>query len=320
MEKLESLDRLLSDRRIKTLGIAGHVRPDGDCIGSTTAVYQYAKKYYPEIQTDLYLEPVSPVFSYIRALQEAKTQAPERTYDLFLTCDVSTRDRIGIAQDCFSRAAYTVCIDHHISNPGFAQVNHVRGEIGSCCEVLFPLMDPEKIDRDIAISLFTGMVHDTGVFQYRNTTPDTLRIAAALMEKNFDFTKLIEESFYEKTYVQNQALGRMLMESTLDSDGRIICGCVDREMMKFYGLGPADLEGFVQQLRLTKGVEAAIFLYELEEQTFKVSLRSNSLINVNTTALVFGGGGHEMAAGCIIPGSREEVFHMLTEELKKQLP
>ena len=319
MEKLQSLDALFSDKKIRTLGIAGHVRPDGDCFGSTTAVYQYVKRYYPKIRTDLYLESASPVFSYISVLEEAKTLDDGRDYDLFLTCDVSTQDRIGVAQESFARAAKTVCIDHHISNTGFADINHIRGNIGSCCEVLYSLMDPEKIDRDIAVSLFTGMVHDTGVFQYTNTTPGTLRIAAALMEKDFDFTRIIEESFYQKTWIQNKVLGRVLQDSEMHCDNKVISGYVDLKMMEQYGIGPADFDGFVQQLRLTKGVEAAIFAYELSAGTFKVSLRSNGAVDVNRTALAFGGGGHEKAAGCMISGTPGEVTRLLTEELKKQL-
>ena len=183
MSELLNLAEFLSDPAIRTLAIAGHVRPDGDCIGSTTALYQYVKKYYPQLQTDLYLEPFSPVFSYIDCLKEAK-QEPEcgKIYDLFITCDVSTKERIAVAESCFDAAKKTICIDHHISNPAFAQINHICGEIGSCCEVLYSLLEPEKIDRDIAVSLFTGMVHDTGVFQYTNTSPDTMRIAGELMK------------------------------------------------------------------------------------------------------------------------------------------
>lgn len=320
MEKLQSLDKLLSDGRIRTMGIAGHVRPDGDCIGSSTAVYQYVKKYFPQIRADLYLEPANPVFSYLSVLKEAKSEDPKQEYDLFLTCDVSTFDRIGVAQDSFSRAAHTVCIDHHVSNPGFADLNYIRGDIGSCCEVIYPLLDPEKIDREIAISLFTGMVHDTGVFQYRNTTPETLRIAAALMEHDFDFSRIIEESFYQKTWIQNRVLGIVLQNSKMHCEERVISGSVDLELMKLYGIGTEDLEGFVQQLRLTKGVEAAIFAYELSRGSFKISLRSNGAVDVNRTATAFGGGGHEKAAGCILTGTAEEVIRLLTEELRKQLP
>ena len=93
-----------------------------------------------------------------------------------------------------------------------------------------------------------------------------------------------DSSFYEKTYVQNQILGRCLMESILIMDGRCIIGVVKKKMMDFYHVEPKDLDGIVQQLRVTKGVEVAIFIYEVKPQEFKVSLRSTGKVNVNEVA------------------------------------
>ena len=92
----------------------------------------------------------------------------------------------------------TACIDHHVSNNGFADVNHVRGEISSASEVLYGLLDSDKIDRSIAVPIYTGMAHDTGVFQYSSTTPETMRIAGELMKTGFDFSRIIDESFTRK--------------------------------------------------------------------------------------------------------------------------
>lgn len=97
--------------------------------------------------------------------------------------------------------------------------NHIEGDVGSACEVLYTLLEPEKVTRSNAEALYTGMIHDTGVFQYSSTTPRTMRIAACLMETGLDFKRIIESSFYEKTYVQNQVMGRVLAESILIMDG-----------------------------------------------------------------------------------------------------
>ena len=102
----------------------------------------------------------------------------EKEYDLFVTCDVSAKDRLAIAAPLFlTLQKKTACIDHHVSNPGFAQINHIQGEVSSACEVLYGLLDPEKVNCTIAKPIYTGMVHDTGVFQYSSTSPDTMRIA-----------------------------------------------------------------------------------------------------------------------------------------------
>ena len=102
-----------------------------------------------------------------------------------------------------------------------------------------------------------------------------MRIAGELMKTGFDFSRIIDESFYQKTYLQNQVMGRVLAESILLQEGKCVVGIPERRENGFYGVEGNDMEGIVSQLRLTAGVEVAIFIYELETQRFKVSLRSN---------------------------------------------
>ena len=163
------------------------------------------------------------------------------------------------------------------------------------------------------------MIHDTGVFQYSSTSPDTMRIAGKLMETGLDFTRIIEESFYQKTYIQNQVMGRVLTESIMLLNGKCIVGCLRRKDMEFYGVDGKDLDGIVSQLRLTSGVEVAIFLYEINTQQFKVSLRSNGKIDVSKIAVYFGGGGHTRAAGCEMQGSMYDVVNNITGEIVHQM-
>lgn len=315
---MENISRELTG--IKTVAIAGHVRPDGDCIGSCMGLYLYLKENYPEIQTDVYLEEPREGFSHIQGLQEIKTVYTEKEpYDLFLVLDVSEKNRIGVAIDGFENARKTLCIDHHISNRGFAQKNIIDSEVSSASELLYTLLEKDKVSRAAAEAIYTGIAHDTGVFQYTCTSPATMRIAAELMEKGVNFSEIIDKSFYEKTYVQNQVLGRCLMESIMVMEGKCIIGCVKQKMMDFYGVEPKDLDGIVQQLRVTRGVEAAIFLYETKAQEFKVSLRSKGTVDVNRVASYFGGGGHVKAAGCTMQGTVYDVINNLTEQLEKEL-
>lgn len=306
---------------VKTVAIAGHVRPDGDCVGSCMGLYLYLKENYPEIVTDVYLELPGEQFSFLSCFAEIKTAyEPGTVYDLLITLDVSDKNRIGVALEGYETAKKRVCIDHHISNRGLGDVNEIRPNASSTCEVLYTLLEEEKVSKVVAEALYTGMVHDTGVFQYSCTSPETMRIAAKLMEKDIPFTKIVEESFYEKTYVQNQILGRCLMESILIMDGKCVIGVVKKKMMDFYHVEPKDLDGIVQQLRVIKGVEVAIFIYEVKPQEFKVSLRSKGKVNVNEVASYFGGGGHVLAAGCTFHGSVYDVMNNLLEIIEKQLP
>ena len=315
---MERIEEILDG--VKTMGIGGHVRPDGDCVGSCMALYLYIKKWYPEIKADIYLEKPKPVFGHIACMDEVHYEAGEpREYDLFVTCDVSAPDRLAVASDYFASAKKTVCIDHHVSNPGFADINHVQGDISSCCEVLYGILDSEKVTLPIATAIYTGMVHDTGVFQYSSTSPETMRIAGELMKTGIPFSRIIDESFYQKTYIQNQVMGRVLAESILLQNGTCIIGYLRRRDMDFYGVEGSDLDGIVSQLRLTKGVEVAIFIYETETQTFKVSLRSNGKVDVSKVAVFFGGGGHTRAAGCDLHGSMYDVINNITAEIERQL-
>lgn len=305
---------------INTVAIAGHVRPDGDCVGSCMGLYLYLKENYPDIAADVYLEQPGAQFSFLSCFKEIKTvYETGKVYDLLITLDVSDKNRIGVAEEAYETAKKRVCIDHHISNRGLGDINEIRPDASSTCEVLYTLLEEEKVSKAVAEAIYTGMVHDTGVFQYSCTSPETMRIAAKLMEKGIPFTKIVEESFYEKTYVQNQILGRCLMESILLMDGKCVIGVVKKKMMDFYHVEPKDLDGIVQQLRIIKGVEVAIFIYEVKPQEFKVSLRSKGKVNVNEVASYFGGGGHVLAAGCTFHGSVYDVMNNLLEIIEKQL-
>ena len=305
---------------IKTVAIAGHVRPDGDCIVSCMGLYLYLKENEPDIKCDVYLETAKEGFSYIKNLEEAKQEYDSQAeYDLLILLDVSSPDRIGVAGEALKTAKKTICLDHHISNHGFADENLIEPEMSSASELLFHLLEEEKITKDVAEAIYTGIASDTGVFKYSCTSPETMRVVAKLMEKGIDFSSIIDQSFYEKSYVQNQILGRCLMESIQVLDKKCIIGCLRKRDLDFYGVGPKELDGIVEQLRLTRGVEVAVFIYETKTQEFKVSLRSKSKVDVNKVASYFSGGGHVRAAGCTMQGSIYDVMNNLLKQIEKEI-
>ena len=109
------------------------------------------------------------------------------------------------------------------------------------------------------------------------------------------------------------------MESILLLDGKVIVGRIRQKEMDFYGVGTEDLEGIVNQLRVTDGVEVAIFLYETGNQEYKVSMRSNGLVDVSKVSSYFGGGGHVKAAGCTMHGTVHDVINNLTLHIERQI-
>ncbi len=312
------LDELVAG--VKTVGISGHVRPDGDCTGACMGVYLYIKKNYPKIKADVFLEEVIPELAFIKDSNEVKIdfESDVESYDLFIVLDCS-KDRIGGAEKFFDAAKRTVNIDHHVSNKGTGDELLIVTDASSACELVVDILDHDKMDVEIAKALYTGMVTDTGVFKYNNTSPKTMKVAADLISFGFDFGSLIDHVFYEKTYLQNQILGRALLESIMLMDGRCIVSVVSKQTMDFYGATSNDLDGIVNQLLLTIGVDCAIFMYELAPLEYKVSLRSNGAVNVSEIAEVFGGGGHVRASGCIINGTQHDVINNLTKYIHRQL-
>lgn len=312
------LNRALA--QVKTVAISGHVRPDGDCVGSCMGLYQYLKNCYPELSIDVYLEEIPDSFSFIEATKEIRHEADtEKEYDLFIALDCGDMGRLGFSGVMFEHAKKTVCIDHHVSNMAFADENYIVPEASSTSELVYRLLDSEKMTTEVAECLYLGIVHDTGVFQYSCTSPETMEAAADLMRKGVRSSEIIDKTFYEKTYAQNQILGHALVDSILFMDGKCIFSYVTKAEMQEHGVGPKDLEGIVSQLRVTQGVEVAIFLYEVGEEEFKVSLRANGDVNVSKVAQFFGGGGHVKAAGVTMKGTVHEIINSLSEQIAAQL-
>ncbi len=299
--------------------ILGHVNPDGDCVGSCLAVYNYIKEWDSSKAVTVRLERAPSKFSYLFGFDAIETEAGEETYDLCICLDSSDEERLGDFKTCFDHSAKTICIDHHITNRGYAQENVIEGHASSACEVLYGQLDENKISKHVAECIYTGIIHDTGVLKYSNTSRKTMEIAGKMMEKGIDFGGIIDGSFYKKTYMQSQILGRALLESITFLDGRCIFSVVRKKDMDFYGVDKSDLDGIVDQLRVIDGIECAIFLYETGVHQFKVSLRSNSSVDVSKIAAYFGGGGHIRAAGCTMSGSVHDVVNNLSAHIAEQL-
>ena len=302
------------------IGIAGHVRPDGDCAGSTLAVYNYIKNNYPNADVRLYLEPIPNIFKFLQRSEEIRSDyTDEIDFDLFIALDCSDLGRLGNAAKYFEHAKETLCIDHHVTNGAFAMDNYIFPKASSTCELVFELLEKEKITREIAECLYTGMVHDTGVFQYSCTSAKTMNIAGQLMEMGIDYPKIVDETFYTKTFNQNKILGQALLNSRLYLDGKVIASVISHQEMMDFDVLPKHLDGIVNQLRITKDVKVALFLYENEDGTFKGSLRVNGEFDVAKIAAVFGGGGHVKAAGFSTSGPAEEAIFRVVAEIEKNI-
>ena len=188
------LNRML--KLADTIAIGGHVRPDGDCIGSSMGLCRYIKENYSDKEVDVYLEEIPEKYRFIKETENVKFAAPEgKVYDLFISLDCADLERLGFSVPLFEQAAHTLCIDHHVSNPGYAQENHIVPEASSTSELVYRLVDKDKLSREAAEALYAGIVNDTGAFQYSCTSPATLRAAAELLEAGVDAPGIIRDTF-----------------------------------------------------------------------------------------------------------------------------
>ena len=303
------------------IAIGGHVRPDGDCVGSTSACAKYIKTNYPEKEVVVYLEKPMPELAYLfDGVHLELNCEPEEVeiFDLFICMDCE-KSRLGFAEMIFDQAKATVDVDHHISNKGCADIDIIHPKASSTGEILYGLLDPEKITREIAESIYVAVIHDTGIFQYSNTSPKTLEVASHLISFGFDFPKIIEDTFYKRTLLQTRILGDVLLSAKVALEGAFIFGGISQEEMERFHVNTDDFEGIVSQLRNVEHVECAAFVYEKAPSIWKVSLRTTDKVDASRICEAHGGGGHKKAAGCMIEGTKEDVLEVLKNDVKKYL-
>ncbi|MBR3072141.1 bifunctional oligoribonuclease/PAP phosphatase NrnA [Fibrobacter sp.] len=322
------LDELLKEA--KTVAIFGHVRPDGDCVGSTLGLYNYICDNYPTIKTSIYLErfpesyKILPRANEIIEIYEENNKSnhyeASEPYDLAILLDTPSYERVGAnGESCLKSAKKTCNIDHHISNPlNLCTINFVDPKASSASEVLYFLLDTNKISKDAAECFYLGIVHDTGAFKFSSTGQKTMVAIGDLLDKGIDFTRLMNETYFTRTYIQTLVTGYVMMSCKLALDGKVVYSYMTPEDMDRYSVTPVELSNVIDTLREVSGTEVAIFLYPVNGE-YKISLRSNYVVDVNKIASNFGGGGHVRAAGGSSKESPEETIKKLLLLIQEQL-
>jgi len=302
----------------KNIAITGHVSPDGDCTGSTLALYNYITENFEGKQVRVCLEKPSMKFSYMNGF-DLISEDPFLEADLLVSLDASDRERLGIRGVMLDTAKESICIDHHVTNTNFAKFNIVEDFRSSTCELLYTLLDYDKISVNTAVCLYTGIVHDSGVFKYQSTTRQTMEIAGALIDKGFDFTKIIDDTYFKKDFNATKLLGLVLTNAKLIFDGKCCYGLLDYDTWTSYIDDKKKMDGIIDNLRNIDGVEIALFMYETAKDEHKVSLRSINA-NVSSIAAALGGGGHMRAAGATVYGKADELLeNTILPMIKKEL-
>jgi phosphoesterase RecJ-like protein len=281
-------------------------------------LYNYIVSNYKK-QVQLYLEEFSEDFLFMKGAELVRHEVDDEVYDLCIGVDCGDTDRFGEFIKYYNEASRTMCVDHHISNPGFGDVCYVDVAACSAAEALYKLMETDKINRDTAECLYTGIVHDTGVFKHSNTTKSAMCIAGELIEKGARPSFVIDYTFYKKNFSQNKLLGRALTKAKQYHNGKIICAVLEMSDFKETRAKKGDTDGIVDQLRITEGTEVAVFIYQVTKEEYKISLRSNNIVDVSRICVKYGGGGHIRAAGVNMKGTSSKIVSVIIKEIEEQL-
>ncbi len=323
MEQIQmSLDEIIKDAG--SVAVSGHVRPDGDCVGSCMAIYNYIATYYPQVDVHVYLDPIPDIYKFMKNTEKIeqvdKDDLP--VFDLFIMSDCHDTGRLGDSSKIFKKAVRSFCVDHHLGDDRIADENYIFPHASSACELVGELLPKDRITKEIAECIYTGIVTDTGVFQYQSTAPSTLRMAADLMETGIPFSQIVDETFFRKTYDQTRIFGHALLKAQRHMDGRIVsCFLTKQELVDFH-VEPKHLEGIAAQLREIKGVDVSLFLYQSDfEGGFKASTRASADCSINLAEICshYGGGGHAKAAGFNIKMDPEKAVEKIVSTIEKEL-
>lgn len=296
-----------------------HQSPDGDCVGAGYALREILGEL--GIRSRVECSDVIPKrYDFITA----GSGFPEEEFEAetVIAVDVADSQLFGAAVKEKYGGAVKLCIDHHVSNVGYADKTLLYANASATCEIIYNIAKAlgVSISDYTASCIYTGIATDTGCFKYDNTTPECHEIAASLMRNNnLKYARINREMFDVKS------IGRIKMESAVTElmeyflDNRLTMICITSEIMNKMGVDGNDLEGCASLPLQVEGVEVGIMLKEREKDVYKVSMRSANDVNVSRICGLLGGGGHAKAAGCLLKGGIEEVKLRLIDAVKGAL-
>lgn len=300
--------------KAKSVLIIGHVRPDGDCIGSAFAIREYCLNL-GKIADVGSPSPLPLAYAFVKN-SEVWNNITRKHYDLFIAVDCGSEDRIGRFDVFFRSATETVWIDHHRGHKGFGKYNLVNAEASSTCEIVFDILESEKlINSKIAYYLYLGLSTDTGHFMHNNTTPKVLYTAYKLAYYGADVYGLSTELYRTRTKAKTQLIANCINAMRFYDDGKVCIITITKEMLDEVGLASNDTEGIIDYAIAVKGVEIGVSMCEERSLEYKISFRSRRR-DVCEVASCFGGGGHTFAAGCKINGRKEDVIDKILKAIR----
>lgn len=295
--------------------ILTHKRPDGDAVGCSVALAEILRgmgktAWLPAVSdaTELFAEYLEGQMAPAEFVPETVVSVDLASLGLLPDHAQAWRDRIDLA------------IDHHPSNEGFAKQTWLEGDKAACGEILYQISEQTGVmNLAIANALYVAVSTDCGCFVYSNVTPNTHRVAAALMERGAEYKRLNKKHFRTKTMGRMQ-LERLILERLhLYHEDTVAVAVISLEMMAQAGATPDDLEDIAAFVGQIAGVRHSATVRELVPGECKISLRTAAELNASHVCARLGGGGHRAAAGCIVAGTVEEAVAAIVGAIEGQL-
>jgi phosphoesterase RecJ-like protein len=299
-EDLERAAEVLRDA--EQVAMACHVNPDTDALGSMLGLAAHLGSIGVPTVCSYPNEPLE-LARWAAMLPGAdRVVAPSAFPDapaVMVTCDCASFDRLGQLGHAAKRAGELIWIDHHRSNDGLGTIRLVDPAASSTCELVVGLIDAigGELTDEAAVSLYAGLVTDTGRFQYEATTPQTLRVAARLRERVFDHARLSQVLYEDNAAAYLRLLGAALARLELVEEADLVWTYVTQDDLRAAGVRPGETDDLIDVVRTAREADVAALLKQQRDGRFKVSVRSRGGHDLSLVAAAFGGGGHRLAAG-----------------------
>ena len=297
--------------------VATHIRPDGDAVGSVLSMAHMLRQL-GKVADPYCNDPAPTAHRFLPGVNAIRDRVSQPSlYEVAILVDCGEFLRVGSAlAEAIHQVPFLITIDHHVNHASFGNIFWNNISASSTCEMLYDLCLrlPLSIDADLATTLYTGLLTDSGSFRFSNTNQRVLEIAANLVAAGAE-PAYIAEQVYDSTSVQSlRLLARILATLSFFADDRLATAEMTQEMFSETAASPSDAEGFINFLRSVKSVEMAMLFREGTNGTIHVSMRSKGSVDVAGFAQRQGGGGHRHAAAFEIEGTLETIRSRFTSE------
>ena len=292
--------------------IITHKRPDGDTIGCAVALCAALRN----LGKRAFLLPNEDATSLFTPYLEGYVADEEYEPGFVVSVDIAGRGLFTPKGEEWLQKGIDLSFDHHPSYEGFGRECCVDASRAACGELIYDVVRTlGEVTQEIAMPLYVAVTTDTGCFQYGNTTPDTHRVAAALMETGIDYLGVNKRHFRTKSLIRMKLEGLLIENMELFDGGTIGITALSLEDMARLGATERDAEDIAAFLGQLEGVKTSVTIRELPGNECKLSVRTGSDLNATKVCALLGGGGHAAAAGCTIPGdvahAREEIMNAI---------